>query len=1011
MVSSLLLTLAYIVLTFLIFPLAVFGASAALMRNDGESRVEFACLTVPLSPIVLALLLAVPYSVGFASSSVGVIALVVIFAIACGILGRNELRGLLREMSVANLLPRAPSTLILLFVGGLLALVLLQALTMPLMENDSIEYLAVAKHIFERGSLSAYPLTEANGQGLYMPASHPPAYHLLLIWGFAWFGTMDFIHVRLLAVFVLAAFAMLFAYGLRDGPRGSVLVAMALLLCTPLFVSMVVSYHVDSIRMLAFLGAALSVARLIQRPTGRTALVTGFGIALAAFAHSIGVLAIAFGGLAWILLGPKGRFTDLRTPLIIGTVVVLVGGWHYLKNILIFGVPLHDTLPIWEMPEIDFATELRYRRDLFVLSDRLIFGVFRGFSELPLFGLLFWLTLGAFWFAWTRWERVPTTARVAIVWIGGYFTVALVMAMLGSELVIKNARYTMTIVPLAVLIVAPLIALVMVRLRWNTWLVFALILLLPGWMLIQSMWRVSHFAARMDIYTIGERAPIHRSNNRFPGAAAFRYLERNLKPGEKTFVFRQADFTLYGTGTWLDNFDERLKEFYRLDDVDAGVAWLRAQGVRYLLLPWYFFPTVSQTIVDDIIGDEQRTELVITARGYSLYRLRDNEAAASCIPVPDEQIELAYLLEQRTFAGTIMEAAGIPAPLPTIRVLPIGSIELAELNGRLPGHRSLEIRTGHNDYVAVSTWPGNRRRAPLSPFSRINAVDGTIALSFLISGEGMNGIDVIQYVSIGDVVEARTTRLWEGRALPTPRRVMARFKPDNAAVAFRFVIRKPVKAAGSLVIADLSICRTTELKVSVDERRVWADASVPLGVPAISWSPEKLTPVCDLRSNAKCNLTYVRGFPPNASEAWFQGLTLSTDGTPLGWRFRMRAVLETARLFLETYPESTVSSLLRPFYSLFEPNAQAAWRRHVLTINGSGSSDLRLYAQYRRAGGGIDWRHIGTETLSYADRPLALPFRLPADAEDIQIVVMQTPGDYAGAGLATINSIKLYADP
>lgn len=1002
MIASLLLTLAYVAVTFLIVPLAVFAVASRWLREDGESRIAFMSLAVPLAPLTLALLLAIPYSLSLGSSSLAMIAWIVLIAAGGMALGRDELHGLLRELRDIGPLPRTPSRLFMLFLLGLLALILLQALTMPMMENDSIEYLAVAKHIFERGTLSAYPLTEANAQGLYMPASHPPAYHVLLSWGYAWFGTTAFIHVRLLAVFVLAAFAMLFAYGFRDGPRGSVLVAMVLLLCTPLFVSMVIGYHVDSIRLLAFLAAALTVARLIEHPTARKAILAGFGIALAAFAHSIGVLAIAFGGLAWLVLGPKGRFTDWRTPLIVGAVVLVVGGWHYLKNIAIFGVPLHDSLPIWEMPEIDFATELRYRRDLFTLSDRLAFGVFRGFSELPLFGLLFWLTLGAIWFAWKRWDRVPSAGKVAIVWTSGYFAVALVTALLGSELVIKNARYAMTMVPIAVLLVSPMIASLMKRLRWNTGLVLTLILLLPGWMVIQSLWRVSHFAARTDIYTVGERAPIYRSNDRFPGAAAFRYLERNLKPGEKTFVFRQPDFSLYGTGNWLDNFDERLKDFYRLKDVEAGVAWLRAQGVRYLLLPGYFFPTVSQTIVDDIIGDEQWTELVITARGYSLYRLREHGGGtAACKPIPDEQVELVYLLEQRTFAGTLVEAAGIPSPLSMTKALQLGYANLAELNAHPSGNRGLEISAGHKDFITLSTWSGNRSRPPQSPYSQINRGEGTIALSLMISGEGMNGIDVIQYVSVGDFVEARTTRLWEGRAFAKPRRVTARFKPDDAATAFRFVIRKPVRAAGFLTISNLSICRTTTPKVR-------PEPTIPITVPVLSWASEKLAPVCDAPDTAECNLTYVRSTLSGTSASWSRNLTLSTDGAPLGWQFRSRSLLERLRIFVESYPESTISGLLRPVHALFEPNLANSWKHYSLAMEASGSGEVVIYAKYIRSDGAVDWRYIATETLSERERLSIMPFRIPANSENVQLVLVQKPDAYVGLSHAAISSLRLY---
>jgi hypothetical protein len=1004
MILSLALVAAYVAATFVIVPAAVFAAASRWLREPGESRISFACLVVPIAPLLLALVMAALYSFGIAGPPPVTIAIILVVA-ACGLLfGRVELAALMAELRAAGRLRLAGSWLFLAFLAGLVGCVLLQALTMPLMENDAIEYLAVARHIFEHGTLAAYPLTEANERGLFMPASHPPAYHMVLVWGYAWFGPENFLHVRLLALYVLLGFVLLFAHGLRHAPQASVVVALALLLCTPLFVSMLVGYHIDSMRLLAYLAGALGVARLIDHPGPKSAVIAGFGLALAAFSHSIGVLAVVFGGLAWLLLGPKGRFTDWRTPLIVGAVVLLVGGWHYIKNIVIFGVPLHDTLPVWEMPELDFATELRYRRDLIVPTDRLLFGVFRSFTELPLFGLIFWLMLGTIWFARKRWSAAPTSLRVALVWVAGYFAVALATAAIGSELVIKNARYAMTMVPLAVLIVAPVLAWVLGRLKWNSWLVGALILLLPGWMMMQSLWRISHFAARPDIYVLGERAPINRMTDRFPGAEAFRFLETNLKPGEKTFVFRQPDFTLYGTGAWLDNFDDRLMEFYRLSNIDAGIAWLRARGVRYLLLPWYFFPTVSQTIVGEMIGDESRTELVVTARGYSLYRLRDEPPAATCVAVPDQQVELAYLREHRTLIGSVVETAGIPIPLSLTRGALIGDIGLAALNARPEGTRALEIAAGLMDFISLATWPGNLARPPLSPFAQLNPGDGPVALSASISGEGLNAIEAVQYVAVGNTVEARATRLWEGRAFAEPRRIIARFKPDNAALAFRFVIRKPVRAASILRVADISLCRTTPL-------RIRPEIKAPEGPALISFSPERLQPPCTAATSPACRLTFVRGILPQESEIWPSSLLISTDGTSIGWRFQLRSEIETWRIFAETYPDATTVRFMRPLLAPLAAKAPQGWEDYVVTMAGSGSSATTLYAQYRMPDGSLDWRHVGAEVLGERPREIVLPLQLPVGASDIQLVLIMSQDSYVNPYRTLITSLRIFRKP
>src|SRR5690606_21716243 len=125
------------------------------------------------------------------------------------------------------------------------------------------------------------------------------------------------------------------------------------------------------LRLAAFLAAAIATVDLIERPGARQAIFAGAVLGLAAFVHSIGILAWVFAGLAWLLIGPSDRFRNLRVPLILAVVALVVGGVQFGRNMLIYGVPLQDSAPVWEMPELAFATDLRYRRDLFQPFDRL----------------------------------------------------------------------------------------------------------------------------------------------------------------------------------------------------------------------------------------------------------------------------------------------------------------------------------------------------------------------------------------------------------------------------------------------------------------------------------------------------------------------------------------------------------------------------------------------------------------------------------------------------------------
>lgn len=448
----------FVLMTFVVPSLAIYGLCARIARPSPEERGKLFLLTAPLGPFLVSWLVALLFSSPSHQRAGVVIPAVCVVLVLLLLLGFREWTAVLRTFFGS--LGRRPASFnaIGILAGLLVAVATYQIVALPMLENDALEYMAVARHILESGTLSVYPVLTADPRtGLFAGSSHPPAYHMMLVWGFMWTGAETFVAARLYALFCLAATIGVLAYVLRPRGGNSLALGILLLLATPLYMQMAVTFHIDALRLLAFLIGAVAIADLIRNPGPRRAIVTGIALGFTIYAHSIGLLALPFAGVAYLLLGPGTFWDKVRLGCVFGTVALAVGGLQYGKNLVQFGAPLQDSMPVWDLPQVDFGSDLRYRRDLMLWTDRLGFGVLRGFFEMPIFGLIFWFLVPVVFILARRWRTSTVEDRVFIVWIGAFFTLSALSASLGSDLIIKNPRYVLTIVPLVVCLAAPLL--------------------------------------------------------------------------------------------------------------------------------------------------------------------------------------------------------------------------------------------------------------------------------------------------------------------------------------------------------------------------------------------------------------------------------------------------------------------------------------------------------------------------------------------------------------------------
>jgi hypothetical protein len=443
--STALSVLAFITVTFAAAPLAVFAAAALLMRPRRGEALPLFLLMGPAGPFAIALVMMAIYSVPWRIPVEGQIAGIVGSIFIMLVLGRRHLGALRQDLSDGWRAFRwrfsVTGAILGVVVLGLFGLIVLQTVTMPVMENDSVEYLAVSREIFRAGTLDVYPLTTSRPSGMYGPSAHPPALHMLLVWGYSWLGVENFAPSRALATFCVIGVVGLLAAGLFGMGRLAIAAAVALVLSTPSFVLLVVGYHVDGLRIMAVTGVIVAMARVIATPDVRTGVLAGVWLGCAAFSHSIGVLSWFLAALCWLILGPPLRFRSLATPLVIAAVAIMIGGAQYVKNMVIFGVPLHDHVPLLDLPELRFHEDLAFMRGLGSLQDRLLAGPLFGFINPNLFGLSYWLGAVSLIIVLANWRSMATITKVAVLWLVFVLSLALAGAFFNIVLLIKNARY------------------------------------------------------------------------------------------------------------------------------------------------------------------------------------------------------------------------------------------------------------------------------------------------------------------------------------------------------------------------------------------------------------------------------------------------------------------------------------------------------------------------------------------------------------------------------------------
>lgn len=551
---------------------------------------------------------------------------------------------------------------------GLLALwvaaLLVNSVFIPLTQNDALEYAIVGRELFHARTLNIYPILnpETNISGFYGPWTHPPLYVSLIYLVSALQGHADEPGMmRLIAPWFLVVSTIGVGALGRLHSMNCGLLAALFFISTPLLFLGADSALIDALPVAGMILLLLLLAAC-NKNTMFFPFVLGTSLGFSLWTHSqsvlfipiiTGLLVLVHGLTSWRLIA-----RDVSITLI---VALAIAGAPYGKNWFLFGSPISDTPLVFAMPELDWSGYFRYARGLDHPMAVLQYGVLKGWFSLEAYGFVFWLgSLGivALWIRSMQGrlffllrsgirEESPDRAiffiNAALLTI--YLFGILISVLLGIDLMIRNERYLLVIIP-AVALFAAYGLLCLAGCGWHmvqdvtahslrrdgvlffSWIVTALLLfhlVIVGWF---HRWRNVPERPRDTLALEVEEAPPFRDRfgfilNFWSSFRTVRQMSDKLPPNSLVLSLRPADM-YYSDRKMISYLDPRLLPIYRERSPQTAVKRLLELGIRHVHVVDYSLPPLYHSVLQSILADPSLSKLEYSHGMFQVFSLEDS---------------------------------------------------------------------------------------------------------------------------------------------------------------------------------------------------------------------------------------------------------------------------------------------------------------------------------------------------------------------------------------------------
>lgn len=537
----------------------------------------------------------------------------------------------------------------------------INAVFLPLLQNDALEYATVGRILFESRDLLSYPAIhpETTSSGFYGPWTHPPLYVALIYLSYVIQGDANEPGLmRMIAPwFLVTAVFALITLG-RLATRQIGLLSGILLVSTPLLFLGADSALIDA---LPVAGMVLLLVALVglQAKQPRYSLTVGSVVGMALWTHSQAILFLPLMAAGLLI---QGGLLNLRRTLAsvawaIGA-ALLVGGGYYLRNYFLWGSLISDSPAVVGIDSSGWRMYFLYARGLDHFFAKLQYGLLKGWFSFEAFGPLFWLGIGGVAAFLCSIPRARLRAVVdegvnqetgimqvkwtCLIFFITYFLGIAVSIIIGSDLMIKNERYLLIMAPV-MSIFGGLLVKKMLRLTLNKisnqkqktfirdlnllFLVVAMVTALAAWFYLTVFYRwkdlpfiFSQNETEEALRPLQERSWFYKILSFYPNTALAQANAFLLPKGEPILGLRPADL-FYSSQKMTSYLDPSLIYFYSKDEPEKALSELELLKIRYVQMPDYFIPPVSNSTLSKILGNPNQSDLVYNNHGYQIYKL------------------------------------------------------------------------------------------------------------------------------------------------------------------------------------------------------------------------------------------------------------------------------------------------------------------------------------------------------------------------------------------------------
>lgn len=522
-------------------------------------------------------------------------------------------------------------------------------LAMPLLQNDALEYASAARVLFETRDIADYPVVnpQRSSSGFYGPWTHPPLYTALLYLAYLLQDHANYPGLlRLISPwFFISSVILLHAVCSILG-RLQAGWATIVYLATPLAVMGASSGLIDALSMCGLLMVVTCVAHLDQRPVARP-LQLGIIVGLSLWAHSQAILVIPLVLVAVALVDKRSSISEFflrNLVLVLG--IVMVAGWPYFRNLIMFGSLVSDNPAVFALPELNWPEYFSKARGLESFSEKVQYGIFKGWTILRSYGFAFWfMTLGVFltsyavpkkiWLNSFLGKGISSQYRLqctALVFIICYFSGVVLSTFLGIDLMIKNDRYLLFILPCVVIFSGIFLGKFLSSGNWvsdkdnnfSRAIQDISVMLIAGVLVIQLCISIIYQQHRNSVLGVTVFEQTDPDKLRYwPGYSAMSYLRESTPPDSLILAERPSEM-YYAHRKMISYLDDRLIPVYREADILKAVSALRGIGVTHIQMPGYSHPAIYNTLIQKIIADYSLTSLVFSNGSEQIYSLESS---------------------------------------------------------------------------------------------------------------------------------------------------------------------------------------------------------------------------------------------------------------------------------------------------------------------------------------------------------------------------------------------------